>query len=233
MNEERNSLAFWFPPLERAGLPVPKTRIVTTDVSLIDVLDGVEPDGIGEFIIELSRAADEIGFPCFLRTAYGSGKHDWVDTCYVAERGCLLRHICALVEWSNLVDICGLPTDTWVVRELIETVPLFHAFSGFPVTREFRLFVRDSEGEGIYPYWPADALVPGKPDNPDWRTLLAEVSTYKLDEASELLSLALRAVDAVGGGYWSVDFLQDKAGKWWLTDMADGDRSYRPGDPQH
>jgi hypothetical protein len=233
MTEEKNSLAFWFPPLQRAGLPVPKTRIVKTEVSLIELLDGQEPTGMGEFIVELARAADEIGFPCFLRTGHGSGKHDWADTCYVARRGELVRHICALVEWSNTVDIFGLSTDVWVVRELIQTKPLFYAyaFGGFPVTREFRLFVRDAEVEGVYPYWPADALEPGQPDAADWRDLLAAASTIKVDETKELSQLALRACAAVGGGYWSVDFLQDVDSKWWLTDMAEGERSYRPGDP--
>jgi hypothetical protein len=44
---------------------------------------------------------------------------------------------------------------------------------------------------------------------------------------TSLRELAIEAVEAVGGGYWSVDFLRDRDGKAWLTDMAEGERSFR------
>lgn len=225
-----NDLAYWFPKIEAAGLPVPETRIVTTDVELMGLLDGEMPVGFEAFLSDLEKASWNVGYPCFLRTGHTSGKHDWSDTCYVAGPNHLGRHVAALVEASALADVFGLPTRTWVVRSLIKTTPLFRCerWRGFPVTREFRVFIRDDEFEAMYPYWPEDAVEQGQPDRDDWRDVLRVASEITDDDADKVTFLAGMASAAVGGGYWSIDFLQDEGGDWWLTDMADGDRSYRP-----
>lgn len=229
---DRNDLAFWFPGIKAAGLPVPETRIVQTEVELVSLLDGETPKGFWPFIGELQEAANEVDTPFFLRTGHGSGKHEWRNTCYVEAltTNILAQHVVALVDWSHSVDMFGLPHQTWAVRRLIETRPLFRCehWGGFPVTREFRVFIRDDEFEAIYPYWPAGALEEAGPDREDWRELLAQASALSDDANEEIPTLAGWASGALGGGYWSIDFLQDVDGKWWLTDMADGDRSYRP-----
>jgi hypothetical protein len=233
LRRDVNDLAFWFPLIEEAGLPVPETRIVKTDCELADLLDGNDPEGFWPFIGELHEAALEIGGPpFFLRTGHGSGKHEWRNTCFVDSRhtDILAHHVASLVEWSHLADMMGLPHQTWVVRKMIDTQPLFRcaAWQGFPVTREFRVFIRDDEFEAIYPYWPADAVAEGRPTVPYWRQSLKAAAALSDDDNEELPFLAGMASGAVGGGYWSIDFLQDRHGKWWLTDMADGDRSFRP-----
>lgn len=226
---DRNSLAFWLPPLEAAGLPVPRTVIVETSADLAAILDGETAEGWGALVRDLRAAGDRIGWPAFLRTGHGSGKHEWSRCCYVADRAALPTHVAALVKWSHLVDFAGLPTDVWAVRELIPTAPLFvcRGYGGFPVVREFRLFVRDGEVEHVQPYWPADAVEQGEPDDPDWRAKLARASLLGAGTARALIALGTRAGVALGGGYWSVDLLEDRDGGWWLTDMAEGDRSFR------
>jgi hypothetical protein len=123
----------------------------------------------------------------------------------------------------------GLPTDTWAIRELIPTTTLFkcNGYAGFPVTREFRFFVRDHDVEHFQPYWPVDAIEEGRPNRDDWRDLLERASRLSRTTGLGLGRLAREAVEAVGGGYWSVDLLEDRYGSWWLTDMAEGDRSFR------
>lgn len=225
-----NDLAFWFPLIERAGLPVPETRIVTTDCELVSLLDGQMPVGYEAFLSDLGNAARNIGYPCFLRTGHGSGKHDWADTCYLTDPNRLGWHVTALVEWSHSVDLWGLPTATWALRRLIPTTALFvcRAWGDFPVTREFRVFIRDDEIEAVYPYWPAAAIEGADPDRDDWRDRLALSSQQNGEDAAALGFLAGQACAAVGGGYWSIDFLYDRDGAWWLTDMADGARSHKP-----
>jgi hypothetical protein len=231
-----NDMSYWYPKLEEAGLPVPRTMILHTDAELMSLLDGMEPEPPGS----LEKLADEIVVaasafgdkPFFLRTGHTSGKHDWQNTCYVAavDRDAVLYHIVALVEHSALAGIMGLPTQTWVVRELIRTEPQFYCLSygNFPVVREFRVFARDGKVEEIYPYWPEKAVEHGKPDAPNWKHILREISTLEVDEHGRLCALASEATLALGG-FWSIDFLQDENGTWWLTDCADGDQSYRPG----
>lgn len=230
--ESHNDLAYWFPRIEAAGLPVPKTRLVSTNVDLLSLLDGIEPEGFPTVAKYLHEAAAEIGYPCFLRTGYTSGKHDWRDTCYVPDAESLIRHVIALVEASALADIMGLPVDSWAVRELIPNVPLFTLdhYCGMPFVPEWRIFADVGGVTHVQPYWPMDAIEQGRPSAPNWRDIVAaffdKVST---PEVVELLGdMAIRAARACDGGEWSVDFLWSAVtGSWWLTDMADGDRSFR------
>lgn len=230
--ESHNDLAYWFPRIEAAGLPVPKTRLVGTNVDLMSLLDGVEPEGFPTVAKYLHEAAEEIGYPCFLRTGYTSGKHDWRDTCHVPDVASLGRHVVALVEASALAGIMGLPVDSWAVRELIPNVPLFTLdyYCGMPFVPEWRFFATPEEVVHTQPYWPVDAIEQGRPSIPNWR----EVARTFFDSKSPsevwltLAPLARRAAEACEGGEWSVDFLWSAVtGSWWLTDMADGDRSFR------
>lgn len=224
-----NALSFWFPRVESAGLPVPETRIVRAPGELLAVLDGETPAGWGGFIVELGAACNAVGWPCFLRTGHGSGKHEWARTCFVPSRAALEAHVAALVEWSACAGPVGLSTDEWAARELIDTEPLFRCtgYHGFPVVREFRWFVRDGVVEHVQPYWPPDAVAQGRPNDLAWAAKLVAASRRSLDESTALGTLATEACRAVGGGYWSIDFLEDRHGDWWLTDMADGDQSFR------
>lgn len=232
---DRNDMAFWFPKIKEAGLPVPRTEIVQTEVELMSLLDGEKPEGFDAFIHTLRRAGEEvrhIGGYTFLRTGHGSGKHEWLRTCCVGSwrtEGVLESHVGALVEWSASAGIFGLPTRTWAAREMLKTPRICRCegYGMMPVVREFRVFMRDDEWEHTQPYWPPDAVEQGRPDAPEWRSRLAEISRLADDEAERLAFLAGMAVGALDGGYWSVDFLQDRVGDWWLTDMAVGGDSFR------
>jgi hypothetical protein len=232
---DRNDLAFWFPKIQAAGLPVPRTEIVRTEVALAQVLDGETPDGWDAFILELRAAARRVrrtGAGVFLRTGHGSGKHQWLQTCYVLgvnTKGILDAHVARLVEWSALAGFFGLPTSTWAVREMLVTshVCKCEAYGQMPVAREFRFFANDTGVTHWQPYWPVDAVRQGRPSDPDWEEGLALVSRLDPGERRELGSMARSAAAACGGGEWSVDFLQDVYGCWWLTDMAVGEDSFR------
>lgn len=221
-----NDIAYWLPPLQAAGLPVPRTELVHTEVPLFDILDGMLSGSLWEhFIDELQGAATRLGtLPYFLRTGHTSGKHSWVRTCYVAAAGQLRQNVANLIEESAL---CDLPVATWAVRELIATAPLFYCtgYGGFPVVREFRMFVEDGTVAHVQPYWPPLACELGHPDAADWRARLAAASTLADEERARLGRLAMVAGSTLGG-YWSVDMLQAADGGWWVTDMADGMRSY-------
>jgi hypothetical protein len=61
VNSDPNCLSYWFPKIEAAGLPVPRTEIVTTDVILFGVLMGEQPKGYDGFLVELRQAVERIG----------------------------------------------------------------------------------------------------------------------------------------------------------------------------
>lgn len=86
-----------------------------------------------------------------------------------------------------------------------------------PACREFRFFVNDAEIECWHPYWPEEALEQGGAG--ECYEALCEV-----EDQGPLRKLARAAGFAVGGR-WSVDILETERG-WYVTDMAEADRSY-------
>lgn len=232
MSEDRNSLDFWFPRLLKAGVSVPRTEIVRSDVEFIEVFDGKKPDGLDGFMEEIARAAERIGYPVFCRTSHAAGKHEWTDTCFVPRPDDLAQHVLNLVEWSAMADLLGLPTDVWAVREMLPTRPAFHAFRAMPVCRERRYFISDGKVLGGHPYWPPASIV--NPSEVDWENRLAVLNHESDDEVAELTALTER-VAAQFEGAWSVDWLYAEERGWVCIDMAEAARSFcwfdHPGAP--
>lgn len=224
--DDKSRLSYWFPLIESAGLPVPRTKIIrlADGENLYDLLDGNMPACMTSLVDRIEDAAKDFGTPFFLRTDYTSAKHDWADTCCVKDVHLLSRHIAQIVEYSECVDMIALPSDVWVVREMLKTNPAFHAFRQMPIVREFRFFVRDGSVEHTQPYWPADSIT--QPDCDHWRDWLAAMSVLDNADRSVLSDMTLRANQAVPG-YWSVDWLDTVDRGWVLTDMAEGDASFK------
>lgn len=238
--DDLTRLSYWFPLIQAAGLPVPATRIIKATDDEVAVmegwLDGDYSVAPGNLLLKIAEAADEVdmeGDGFFLRTDHTSAKHSWSKSCRVkpvpggGHRG-LDKHLYEIVEFSYMA-IPSLPIDTWVVREMLKTEPLFNAFWGnMPITKEFRFFVRDSNIEHWQPYWPLDAFQDARvsvPQNavPALVKLLSRLSPHSYEQLSKLAKKANEAVP----GYWSIDFLQTTDRGWVLTDMAEGDKSYR------
>ena len=221
-----NDFAFWYPLLKRIGMRTPKSNIIHTDIELVGLLEGEMPDGYSTFLCSLWEAVVRMGLPCILRTGQLSNKHGWEGSCYLDDVKKLSAHVGDLVETSCMANIAGkpFPYSTWVVRELIPTIPLFYAFYGkMPITREFRFFIQAGKVQCYHPYWPAEAFE-NQPDD-DWKTHIDTLQAISDDDLKELTLMA----DYVAGyfeGYWSVDFLQASDGKWWLIDVALGSNSY-------
>jgi len=224
MNERPGiDLADWYPLLLAADIPTPRTVIISTELDLTPLLDGESPAGYEAFLATLQQAASSIGYPLFMRTGYGSGKHDWLRTCLLTDPEDLDQHVFALVEWSHLVDFMGLPTDTWVVRELLPTEAAFTAFRGMPITKERRYWIKDGKVIGYHPYFPPDAI--DNPSVPDWRARLEKLNEMSLAEVNELTALSERVATAVSGD-WSVDWLWVPNRGWLCIDMAHAEESF-------
>lgn len=248
MESDSNCITFWLPKLEAALLPVPATHIhlAAHEQDPVTLLDGELPENYGMLCLNLRDSCEAVGFPAFLRTGHGSGKHLWAKTCFVQEDDDIAYHVLNLVEWSHVVSPFGLPTHIWAVRRMIETDRLFAmaAWNGFPITREFRFFVFDGQIVHRQPYWPPAAIeepiLTGQPTPPDWREKLERASQLRDGEQLILDELAKQASLAVPG-YWSVDMLQARNGSWFITDMAMGEASFKwdpatgletPGEPK-
>jgi hypothetical protein len=224
----RACMSHWLPTLISTGVPVPETRLITTDMDLLMVLEDGTPGHEAEwkaFLAEVRTAAEVVGYPFFLRTGHGSGKHDWRRTCHVPDSAAVPSHIGALVEWSACVDLMGLPTKVWAVRRFLRLQSSFTAFNGFPVNRERRYFVEGGKVLCSHPYWPEYAIDGHQPSESDWRERLAALNDATPEETA-LLTIQSERVSAAFEGAWSLDWAQDIDGTWWAIDMAPAERSY-------
>lgn len=227
-------LSYWFPILARSGVPVPETRIVTTEAPLDNILGGEPAPGFPDFVAALRAAAGEVGgYPVFLRTGHGSGKHQWAECCYVQRPAMMGQHVANLVEWSACVDMMGLPTQVWAVRQFLPLATTFTApgFGDFPVNRERRYFIEGGRVRCHHPYWPESAVADGRPVETNWRARLAALNEEPDDEVALLTTLSEQvAREFVGLGAWSLDWAVDTHGTWYAIDMAPAEISYHwPG----
>jgi hypothetical protein len=136
-------------------------------------------------------------------------------------------HVAALVEWSAMVDIAGLPTRTWAVRRLLQLSSSFTAFDGFPVNQERRYFIADGKVRCNHPYWPERAVAEGRPTAPNWQEQLAAMNRESPAEVAHLTRLSEQvAQHFVDDGAWSLDWALDEDGVWIAIDMAPAERSF-------
>lgn len=220
----KNCLTYWYPKIKNLpGVLTPQTFIYPLHfLDQISLLDGKVPDAVKKVIEQITQDLPQLGTPFFLKNSLFSGKHNWNNTCFVHNPQELLNHIGALTDFAYCVD-CG-DSSFLIARSLIKTSAPFTAFNGMPVTRERRYFIQDGKVVFHHPYWPPFSIK--DPSIPNWEPELAKLNTEPLHEIQELKLLA-ETVGQVLPGYWSVDFLQGTDGKWYLIDMAEGDKSFR------
>jgi hypothetical protein len=244
MSNARSCLSYWFPRLQAADVPVPRTEIVKTNCELIELLDGKTPYGYKEFLGELTAACHRIGpAPWFLRTGQTSAKHQWRRTAFLAELNGLPSHVAELVEFSECCDFLGLPHNVWVVREMlpVEHIVTLEGYHGFPLVAEARVFVKDGQWVCSHPYWPSGAIEDGiRCDHAAPQATLRDPEKcmncavdakryYEIADISrdfEVIDLAKKVTLAFADdGAWSVDILSTKNG-YYVTDMAVASNSY-------
>ena len=234
-----NDLADWFPPIAAAGIPVPRTLIIPVPESLLTVVDGINPRD-PEFPADARYALEMIhldllitGTPVFIRTGELSGKHQWADTCALTDPDQLEQHLYHLYEAQCAAF--GLPLPAHIIlREMLNTEPLFYAFDGMPITKERRYFTTGGRVTDHHPYWPIAAVLEGNPTaidgsvlhDADVADILSAASVETDDEIAELTALTERAAAAVTGD-WSFDWLWTVDRGWVFIDAAHAERSYR------
>jgi len=236
--EDESSMDYWY-PLVKDHLPCPKTESITFPDDILNEFQGAcydcgDPDIIKKYLEKIYEIADRIGYPLFMRSDQGSGKHDWKDTCYVGCKKELLRNIFHLFQWHEIAGIMGLSYKSLYFRELLDIKPMFYAFWGnMPIGLERRLFVRDGKVLCIHPYWEETAIIRSHqcPLPTDWKDIIAR-SCVIGDEKRQLVEYG-ETFSRLVPGYWSVDFIMDRQGKWWFIDAARGELSWHPEPCEH
>lgn len=240
---EDSCLSVWFPRLVAGNVPVPKTEIVrwpgASPYGLANLLCYGELEGdekaqfdreFDQFANDLHFAADKVGgWPCFLRTGQTSNKHNWKETCCWTDPKLLDKHVTALVEFSQMVDIIALPHDVWVAREFLQTRPVAYLprYGDMPLVREYRGFVRDGKVVCVHPYWPVESIMDGLDAAVRTADRRADFEEFVGRAApAEVFNLLYRVAQLFAGdGAWSVDVLETALG-WYVTDMATAGQSF-------
>ena len=225
----KTSMLYWWPKVKDLQIPTPRTEVIKIPYEhLIKILDGkMIPKRYMNKVVE---AGEALGYPLFMRTDMGSAKHSWERTCFVSSQKELNKHIWALIDETLAAGMFGeLDPNALVFRELLQLNSSFTAFSGLPISAERRYFVRDGEVESHHHYWIQDAIEKTwkQPSEPEWRKRLALLNKETLDEV-RLLTPYASSIGKTLGGYWSVDFEEDKDGTWYFIDMAEGEKSWHP-----
>jgi hypothetical protein len=208
-------------------------------------MDGQEPLCFKHLIVNLEAATLQVGgYPCFLRHDLCSGKHGWVNTCYVPSANRIAGYLCASVEYWHMANwFASGGDDIWVVREFIPVSPVvMTAFTTMPIGPERRYCVKDGEVIDHFPYWPINAL--WRPNPESWQMLEGEedpgpqeppehllrilggISLETEPEIEELSAMAC-AVGAALGGEWSIDVMHTVR-CWLLIDCAVLSESWIP-----
>jgi hypothetical protein len=221
----------WAPAVASAGVSAPDTLMVALSYELQEeIIDGLEMSeasqkNIDEIIKAVEQMGAKHGFPLFIKTSFFSNKHGWKHTCELAsaDRDTIISHL------DNIVSIQGfspyMVSPSLLVRQMLETDAIFHAFEGMmPVTQEFRFFASKGKVEGFQPYWPKHSIKDASVT--DWPERLEKISKLGPRDQEKLTEMAASITRRLEGD-WSVDFLRDRHGKWWLIDMAEGQLSYR------
>lgn len=230
-------MSWWFPRIESAGLPVPKTKILRfddVDATRRDFFEAFDGKPLGPKAVRFvqkvrNTIAEHFKVPVFLRTGQTSGKHEWESTCFLQDIEKTEHHIMMLIQYSELADMLGIPWDVWVVREFLELngpgIKLGE-FLNMPLSYEWRLFVEDGKITHVQPYWPVKALVQG--GMAKHVAKLFSEQQLKQGCPPALYDLSRKAAAACGQNMsWSVDWCQTKQGEWLLTDMAEAAQSYK------
>lgn len=205
-HDDRLDMAHWFPKLEPLDIPTPESVMVELDRSG----DGPPEYDTAEVAEKLKRFDGE----AFVRTGYksaqmhSSGSHiydyDDIDATLMellsqqAMMGMRLGEGLWLREWLD-VDFC--------------------AYSRDPLVPEVRVFIRDNEVVCHHPRLEGFDDPHGEHHREVAEGYIEsgwEGSPHREETVKDYADRVAEAVD----GWWSVDFVMDRNGDWYCTDMA-------------
>ena len=187
---KESSMDVWYPKTKSLNIPQLITEKVITDDywNFVNMIDNGIPDNTMNL---LTKAADRIKYPLFMRTDQTSGKHDFSRTCYIKSKKDFETHLPALIEDNVMKDLFF---QSIYLREFITLDWKFKAFYEMPVAPERRYFISTNGVVCHHPYWIEDALRfgPGTEqyESTNWRSILSDLNHESPHEIELLTSYA-------------------------------------------
>lgn len=232
LKDNINCLSNWFPLVKDLNINIPKTKIIHFPLEIyekdcFDIFDGKEVSKkLEQFEKKLIQEVEQFGYPCFMKSGTFSSKHDWEKTCSIKNPKDSFKH------WLNIMYngmVYGAGGSHFIVlRELIDTKKELFAFNNTPITKERRYFFENNKITKHHPYWPPQSLKNNIKNNKNWEEVLDDINHESLEEIKLLKKLSLKVGKQLEKLHknWSIDWLKDINGNWWLIDVAVMEQSY-------
>jgi len=128
-----------------------------------------------------------------------SQKHYWKEACFIpdaSDRQQAEKVIRKFIELQDVDFNVGL-----VFREFIELEQLAnHSQSGMPLTKEFRVFVKNGEVISVFKYW----------DEGDYENIEPKIEPFE------------DIIKQVKSRFFTMDIAKKKGGDWIIVELGDG-----------
>jgi hypothetical protein len=164
-------------------------------------LEGITPKS---FLLtnldDCQQVIEKLGFPVFVRGAVRSRKAAGLKACVATTR----LELQLLVK--QFLDSEYRSRGRVIVREFVNLKHARSSKEGFPLGREYRVFVYRNKVLGFSYYWEGED--PYKKLSPD--------------EEQQVLSLAIEAAARLGVPFMAVDIGQTENGQWIIIEVNDG-----------
>ena len=227
-----NNLSFWFPKVKDCGFRVPETIVIPVPDPVVEAFFQEEPgdkERIRAFIHEtvIPEVRKMKGLP-FIKNGCYSGKFNFKHCCPADIEEETIMDCVSTIQYESLCRFTSGVTEI-VLRERIPAEE--HAgtiYGGMPLQTEFRVFYDFDRLVPLYcvNYWDRDYCRDAIHRNPDdgkkYDILYPHILGEYQRKVPFLITEILQKLPRVTGltGLWSVDFLLDKDGTFWLIDMA-------------
>lgn len=128
-----------------------------------------------------------------------SQKHYWKEACYIPDASDKEQVNSVVAKFIELQDVDF--NEGLVFREFIELEELTnHSESGMPLTKEFRVFVRNKKVMTTYKYW----------DEGDYK------------DVEPLLERFEEIIQEIDSNFFTMDIAKKKDGDWIIVELGDG-----------
>lgn len=137
--------------------------------------------------------------PIILKDYVKSQKHYWTEACFIPNAADT-EHVNQVIQNFLALQADDL-NEGLVFREFVTFEALTnHTISGMPLTKEFRLFVKNAKIMSVFNYW----------DEGDYQNLAPSLDTF------------LHLLPNIKSNFFSMDIAKKVEGDWIIVELGDG-----------
>jgi len=137
--------------------------------------------------------------PIVIKDYVKSQKHYWAEACFIPDASDRQKAEAVIRKFIELQDVDL--NEGLVFREFVELEQLTnHSQSGMPLTKEFRVFIKDGEVMTVFKYW----------DEGDYENVEPEIESFRAIFTS------------IKNRFFTMDIAKKKNGEWIIVELGDG-----------